>query len=160
MEVEIFKAKQADLQKILQLQKNCYLTEAEIYNDFQIQPLMQDFNSLFKEYENSIILKAENNGNIVGSVRGHVDKKTVFIGKLIVDKVYQNKGIGRLLLEAIEKEFKDCERFELFTGQRSTKNLFLYNKVGYQEFNRERINKKLTLIYLEKKSQQPTRHVI
>ncbi len=151
MEVAILKAKQADLQKILQLQKDCYLTEAEIYNDFQIQPLKQDFNSLLKEFENSIILKAEINGNIIGSVRGHVDKKTGFIGKLIVEKKYQNKGIGRLLLDKIEKEFKNCIRFELFTGQQSMKNIYLYNKVGYQEFKQQTINEKLTLIYLEKK---------
>jgi hypothetical protein len=63
---------------------------------------------------------------------------------------FQNKGIGRLLLDAIESTFKDCQRFELFTGFKSQKNLYLYNKLGYKEFKRQIINDNLTMIYLEK----------
>ena len=150
MQIDILPAKRKDLETILQLQKDCYLTEAQIYNDYNIPPLKQDLKSLEKEFENTTILKGMINGEIVGSVRGFVDNGTCFIGKLIVKKDFQNKGIGRLLLDSIETNFKDCYRFELFTGYKSQKNLYLYNKQGYKEFKRQVINDNTTMIYLEK----------
>lgn len=151
MQIEILKANKNDLETILQLQKDCYMTEAEIYNDYTIQPLQQDLKSLENEFKNATILKGVINGEIVGSVRGFVDNETSYIGKLIVKNDYQNRGIGRLLLVSIESTFKDCNRFELFTGFMSQKNLYLYNKLGYIEFKRQMINDNMTLIYLEKK---------
>jgi GNAT superfamily N-acetyltransferase len=150
MQIDILKANQNDLETILQLQKDCYLSEAEIYNDYNIPPLQQDLKSLENEFKNTTILKAVINGEIVGSVRGFVENETAYIGKLIVKKDFQNKGIGRLLLDSIESFFKDCNRFELFTGIKSEKNLYLYNKLGYKEFKRQLINDNLTMIYLEK----------
>ena len=151
MQIDILKANQNDLETILELQKDCYMTEAAIYNDYNIPPLKQDLESLKNEFKNTTILKSLINGQIVGSVRGFVDNETFYIGKLIVKKEFQNKGIGRLLLDSIELTFKDCTRFELFTGFKSQKNLYLYNKLGYKEFKRQRIHDNLTMIYLEKK---------
>ena len=150
MNIDILIAQQNDLPVILQLQKDCYLSEAEIYNDFQIPPLTQSLESLEDEFKNSIILKAEVNGEIIASIRGYAVDETAYIGKLIVRNDYQNKGIGRKLMEAIETSFKDCNRFELFTGFKSEKNLYRYNKLGYREFKRKIIDENLTLVYLEK----------
>lgn len=150
MQINILKAQKTDLASILQLQKDCYLSEAEIYNDYEIQPLTQDLQSLEKEFENSIILKSVINGEIVGSIRGYAANGTGYIGKLIVRSDHQNKGIGRLLMNAIELSFTDCKRIELFTGFKSLKNLYLYNKLGYKEFKSKAIDANLTLVYLEK----------
>jgi len=151
MPIDIFKAYKNDLETILQLQKDCYMTEAEIYNDYNIPPLQQDLKSIENEFENATILKAVVNGEIVGSIRGFVDNETAYIGKLIVKNSFQNKGIGQLLLDSLESIFKDCNRYELFTGDRSQKNLYLYNKLGYKEFKRQQITNNLTMVYLEKK---------
>jgi GNAT superfamily N-acetyltransferase len=150
MKIDILKVHRNDLETILQLQKDCYLAEAEIYNDYTNQPLQQDLKSLENEFENTTILNAVIDGEIVGSIRGFVDDKTTYIGKLIVNKDFQNKGIGRMLLDSMESTFIDCKRFELFTGFKSQKNLYLYNKLGYKEFKRQMINETLIMIYLEK----------
>jgi len=151
MDIDILEAEQNDLKVILQLQKDCYLTEAEIYNDYDIQPLKQDIDSLVDEFKHSTILKAVLNGEIIGSVRGYIEYDTLYIGKLIVKREYQNKGIGHLLLETMESFVNGCSRFELFTGMKSKKNLHLYIKQGYSEFKRQYVNDNLTLIYLEKR---------
>jgi N-acetylglutamate synthase-like GNAT family acetyltransferase len=150
MQIEILEASQNDLEEILQLQKDCYMSEAEIYNDYSIQPLQQDIESLEDEFKKTTILKGVMDGEIVGSVRGFVENETTYIGKLIVKGDIQNQGMGRMLLESIESTFKDCNRFELFTGLRSEKNLYLYNKQGYREFKRQMLNDSLTMVYLEK----------
>jgi GNAT superfamily N-acetyltransferase len=139
------------LVEILQLQKECYQTEAETYNDYNIPPLTQDLESLKDEFKKSTILKGMVNGHIIASVRGYSDKETCYIERLIVNKDYQNRGLGRLLMNSIESIFKDCTRFELFTGFKSQKNLYLYNKLGYNEFKQQKINENLTFVYLEKK---------
>ena len=54
-------------------------------------------------------------------------------------------------MDSIELIFKDCNRFELFTGFKSEKNFHLYNKLGYKEFKQQKLNDNLVLVYLEKK---------
>lgn len=151
MEPRIVKAGPEDLEAILELQKDCYLSEAEIYNDYTIPALHQDLASLQKEYEHTTILKCVVDNEIAGSVRAYAEKDTVYIGRLIVGKDHQNKGYGSLLIRSVESEFGGYRRFELFTGHKSLKNLYLYNKLGYKEFRRERVNSNLTMVYLEKK---------
>ena len=148
-EISITKAREEELEKILFLQKSCYLQEAEIYNDYSIPPLKQTLEDISKEFREQLILKMEYNNNIIGSVRAYLKNETCYIGKLIVDKEYQNRGYGSLLLKTIEKKFINADRYELFTGYKSTRNLYLYNKLGYNEFKEENRNG-LILKYLEK----------
>jgi len=151
----ITKANENDLEQILYLQKCCYLSEAEIYNNYSIAPLVQDFESIKNDFNNQTIFKLEYKDKIVGSVRAFIQNDSCYIGKLIVDKSYQNNGFGKLLLETVEKEFNKTTRFELFTGFKSEKNLYLYYKLGYREFKEEQVNG-MTIKYLEKKCQPLT----
>ena len=127
------------------------MSEADIYNDFDISPpLLQTLKELTKEFSESIILKAVLGDFIVGSVRGFQVDETVFIKRLIVNPNYQNQGIGTKLMKSIEDSFKNNKRYELFTGHKSKRNLHLYQKIGYKEFKRIPIHENLTMIYLEK----------
>jgi ribosomal protein S18 acetylase RimI-like enzyme len=87
---------------------------------------------------------------VVGSVRAYQQKDMVFIGRLAVKPDYQNKGIGAKLMISIEVIFESAKRFELFTGHKSIKNIYLYQKLGYREFKRMPVNDSLTMVYLEK----------
>ena len=78
---------------------------------------------------------------------------TCFIGKLIVHPEFQNQGIGTKLLKEIEYHFNSAKRFELFTGIKSEKNLYLYRKHGFEIFKREQVNEALTLVFMEKQAQ-------
>jgi GNAT superfamily N-acetyltransferase len=88
--------------------------------------------------------------SIAGSVRAYLSEGTCFVGRLIVHPELQNQGIGTRLMNEIEHLFSHAARFELFTGHLSERNLYLYNKLGYRPFKRERITDALTLVYLEK----------
>ncbi|MBT8354522.1 MAG: GNAT family N-acetyltransferase [Desulfofustis sp.] len=81
-----------------------------------------------------MILKAMSDGRIVGSVRAYAKEGVCHIGRLVVEPTYQNKGLGSRLLNAIEARFPAATRFELFTGERSKKSLYLYHKAGYEIF--------------------------
>ncbi|WP_074410379.1 MULTISPECIES: GNAT family N-acetyltransferase [Aquimarina] len=148
--MKISLAEKKDLKSILELQKTCYLEEAELYNDFSIPPLTQTLASIELDFENEKILKIESDGEIIGSVRGSLDSGTCKIGRLIVKKEFRKQGLGTRLMNQIESQFDVAKRFELFTGHKSDRNLVLYTKLGYSEFRKQRINKKLELIFLEK----------
>lgn len=140
----------SDAAEILALQKLSYFGEAEIYSEFGIPPLTQTFAEILVEFDRSIFLKTSVERQIVGSVRAYSQFGTCFIGRLIVHPDYQNRGIGTRLMAEIEQRFDDMERYELFTGHRSERNLHLYHKLGYRPFRTERVTDALSLIYLEK----------
>ncbi|MDD2467227.1 MAG: GNAT family N-acetyltransferase [Desulfobulbus sp.] len=139
-----------DSASILALQKLAYLSEAEIYNDFEIDPLTQTLDALHRDFEKQVFLKASVSGRIVGSVRGCLDHGTCLIGRLIVHPDFQGQGIGTQLMSSIESYFKTAKRYELFTGHRSERNLTLYQKLGYSTYTIEPVHENLALVFLEK----------
>jgi len=151
--MKIEKAEKQDLPDILALQKTAYKSEAEIYNDFSIQPLRQTMEEIQQEWESHTFLKAvDEDGGIIGSVRAVTKNGICFIGKLIVHPGFQNKGIGKSLMAAIENQFKNSDFFELFTGSKSRKNIALYEKLGYSPVRKEKIREDFGLVYLRKKN--------
>ena len=140
----------SDAEEILSLQKLAYRSEAEIYDDFSIPPLLQTLEEIRKDFENQVLLKATFDGKIIGSVRAFVREGTCYIGRLIVHPDFQNQGIGTELMRRIEETFKEARRFELFTGHKSEKNLHLYQKLGYQIFKTVKVNERLNIAFLEK----------
>ena len=97
-----------------------------------------------------MFLKASADGKIVGCVRGYVRDGTCFIGRLIVHPDLQNQGIGTRLMNEMEQHFHQARRYELFTGERSERNLHLYQKLGYRAFRTERLTDRVAIVYLEK----------
>lgn len=139
-----------DADQILELQKLAYISEAEVNDDFTIPPLHQTITEIRSEFSQQVFLKATIEDKIIGSVRCYLEKGTCYIGKLIVHPDWQNRGIGTRLLYAAEKQFPNADRYELFTGQKSEKNLHIYEKCGYRRFKRQVESDKLTLLFLEK----------
>ncbi|MGN0496294.1 MAG: GNAT family N-acetyltransferase [Lachnospiraceae bacterium] len=148
--MNIEKAGSGDLQNILDLQYLAYQSEAKLFNNMDIPPLKQKLEDVFNEYQKGTILKAlDEEGKIIGSVRGYLEDGTVYIGKLMVHPHEQGKGIGTKLLLSIEKEFPGY-RYELFTSTKSKRNIELYEKLGYKVFSERKITEELRFVYLEK----------
>ena len=144
-----------DLEEILALQKLAYQSEAQLNDDFSIPPLTQTLDEIRTEFGQAVFLKAVQDGKIIGSVRGRLDGDTCHIGRVIVHPERQNRGIGSRLLHEIER-WVDARRFELFTSQRSERNLYLYRKFGYRDFKQVPLNARVTLIFLEKLNDKTT----
>ena len=128
--MKIIKAEKDDLPAILSLQRLAYQSEAQLVNDFSIPPLRQTLEGLTVDFNDGIILKAVEESNpkeIIGSVRGRFFENTLYIGRLLVNPSFQNKGIGTALLLHIESLYPQA-RYELFTSDKSSKNISLYIK--------------------------------
>ena len=149
-EVSISCAGIADMAAILALQKLAYRSEAAIYGDFTIPPRTQTLEEITADCARQVFLKATLDGQIIGSVCGHIEGATCYVGRLIVHPLHQNQGLGTRLLREIEATFAEAERYELFTGSRSERNLHLYGKLGYRPCRRKQLSAAVELVFLEK----------
>lgn len=53
-------------------------------------------------------------------------------------------------MEQIELCFGQAQRFELFTGHKSERNVHFYERLGYRTFKSEEITKTLSFVFMEK----------
>ncbi|OXS59813.1 hypothetical protein B1A99_09735 [Cohnella sp. CIP 111063] len=148
--MSIARADREDLPEILELQYAAYQSEAAIYDDYNIQPLTQTLEDLEREAEDWIVFKAVEDRKIAGSVRVLVADGQCTIGKLIVHPDYQNRGIGKRLMKAVEDAFPHVRAIELFTGHKSERNIRFYGKLGYEKFKEVQVNEHLSLVYFRK----------
>ena len=148
--VFIDKAQACDLKAILELQYLAYQSEAKLFGNMDIPPLMQTIEEVCEEFQKGTVLKAvDDSGDIIGSVRAYEENGTVYIGKLMVHPKMQKQGIGTQLLLAMENEFPN-HRYELFTSSKSISNIRLYERLGYKIFKEEAVSEELQFVYLEK----------
>lgn len=150
MDAEIQRAGVADAHSILALQRLAYESEARIYNDWSIPPLIQTLDQVIEELAASHFLKATLEGALIGSVRARLVGGSCEIGRLIVHPDFQRRGLGGLLMTAIEQAFPAADRYELFTGSLSEGNIRLYQSLGYRRTRLHEVSARLTLVYMEK----------
>lgn len=151
--IEIIPATLDDAQNILTLQHLAYQTEAAIYDDDTLSPLLDALDNVTACFENRQFLKAVADDRIVGSVRAFQEGETCFVERLIVHPDLRRQGIGTALLRRIETLFPTARRFELFTGHKSESNIRLYERLGYRAYRQEPVNQKVSLVFMEKTKQ-------
>ncbi|WP_113702710.1 GNAT family N-acetyltransferase [Nonomuraea lactucae] len=140
----------ADAGEILTLQRAAYVSEAQLYGDPFIPPLVESVEQVRGVIQNGIVLKATDGARIVGAVRGQVSGTTCRVGRLVVAPDRQGEGLGTALLRALHEQVPEAAAFDLFTGHLSDGNLRLYRRLGYRETHRERMDDHLTLIHLRR----------
>ncbi|MEU4577722.1 GNAT family N-acetyltransferase [Nonomuraea sp. ATR24] len=148
--MDIQRAAGADAGEILTLQRAAYVSEAQLYGDPYIPPLVESVEQVRKAIEAGVVLKAVESGRVVGSVRGTLAGATCLVGRLVVAPDRQGRGLGTALLTALHERVPEAEAFDLFTGHLSESNLRLYRRLGYRETHRERMDDHLTLVHLRR----------
>ena len=148
--MRVEKAKIEDLSEILELQKLAFYSEAELYNDFTIEPLRQTLEGITEEFQNKVFVKVVKDDNIIGSARANWHDNSCWINKVIVHPDYQNLGIGKKLMNEIEKYFIEADKYILYTGYKSKRNIFFYEKLGYKKINSNQVVDDIHLVYMEK----------
>jgi ribosomal protein S18 acetylase RimI-like enzyme len=143
-----------DAQEILIIQRRAFASQGELYDDPKLPPLVETEAMFQADFEDNTILKAVRDGVIVGAVRGKMKGKRCLIGRLAVEPALQDRGVGRMLMEAIESRFPGARSFDLFTGHRSEKTIALYKKLGYEIFREKRESDTLTLVFMRKRNTQ------
>jgi ribosomal protein S18 acetylase RimI-like enzyme len=157
MSVTISAAAGQDAEQIFRLQYLCFQSEAALYGNYRIDPLVQSLDSVREEVAADCVFVARLGDEIVGSVHGRITEDgAAAIGKLCVHPRLRGHGIGARLLRAAESALADergARTFRLHAGHRSESNLSLYSKVGYQRVGTSQGADGVPMIVLEKQAQ-------
>ncbi|MFC4908037.1 GNAT family N-acetyltransferase [Actinomadura gamaensis] len=151
-EVRIGRAAPEDAGEILTVQRAAYVSEAQLYGDPFIPPLVESLEQVHRALTgDAVVLKAVRGDRIVGVVRAQFSERTCLVGRLAVAPDQQGAGVGRGLMDALEEEVAGrATACVLFTGHLSEDNLRLYRSLGYSETHRERVAAHLTFVHMRK----------
>ncbi|HEY7484794.1 MAG TPA: GNAT family N-acetyltransferase [Streptosporangiaceae bacterium] len=152
LDVRIERASPGDAGEILTVQRAAYLTEAQLYGDPFIAPLIESLDQLRAVLAgDAVVLVARQGPRLVGAVRGTFNDQTCLAGRLVVAPDLRGQGIGTRLMRALEAAVTGrAGTIVLFTGHLSDGNLRLYRRLGYTEVRRERVAAHLTLVHMRK----------
>ncbi|KQL44853.1 GNAT family N-acetyltransferase [Brevibacillus choshinensis] len=97
-------------------------------------------------WDSDLVMVAEKEGNVVGVVVGTIDGSRAFFYRLAVLPSEQGSGIGRQLVEAIEKRFKQrgVNRVLIMVNQDNPEVLPFYHSLGYELQKYVTLSKKLS----------------
>ena len=109
MVFEIRKARTGDIKEIQLLAKKSF----EMYTKNAgitklIAPLEETYDDILKAIETTNVFVAIAGQEVIGSVRIEIKPdKTAYLSRFGVSSVYQNNGIGKILLNAVDKSMKE-----------------------------------------------------
>lgn len=130
--LRIARAEASDAPELLVLQRACWVAEALANDTLAVPALHETLADVERGIAEQQTWVVRDGPRLVGSVRGKVAGDAWEIGRLMVAPDLSGRGLGRFLLSWIEQHRPEgIERFELFTGARSTRNLRLYGNAGY-----------------------------
>ena len=124
-----------DAGAVLTVQRAAFLAEAMAYGR-AIPPVRETVAQIEAAIAGGQMLVARDGTRLVGAVRVARDGAEASISRLAVAPDRQGEGLGGRLLAAAEAHAGDVDRYVLFTGQRSERNLRLYRRHGYVETHR------------------------
>lgn len=112
MEKMVFVVRKAALEDIAQIQESAkeafglYTEGAGITG--LVGPLDEKYEDIKKDIENKIVFVVLLNNYIVGSVRVEIKPdNTAYLGRFGVRQAYQNNGLGKILMNAVDNEMKE-----------------------------------------------------
>ncbi len=148
MKIEI--ATIEDVPEILELQYKAFYPVAEQLNWLDAPNLTETVNQAREDFPKFTVLKmVDDNGKIIGSVRGNVDDGSLYIGRLMVLPEFQQNGYGRLLFHKIQ-ELLPHRRVWLETCADVQSSFTFYEREGFNTFKTEVLGNGLTWVSMEK----------
>jgi ribosomal protein S18 acetylase RimI-like enzyme len=97
-------------------------------------------------WDSDLVMVAEQDGQVVGVVVGTIDGTRAYFYRLAVLPSMQRTGIGRNLVEAIEKRFRQrgVNRVLIMVNQDNPEVLPFYHSLGYEVQKYVTLSKKLS----------------
>ena len=148
MKIEI--ANIEDVPELLNLQYKAFRPVAESLNWLDAPTLTETVEHALGEFLKYTTLKMlDDDGKIIGSVRGRVEDGALYIGRLMVLPECQGRGYGKILFREIQKRLPH-NRVWLFTCGEVQRTVSFYEHEGFRTFHTEHFEKGHTWISMEK----------
>lgn len=138
MEPIIRKAKPSHIPDLVDLLRELFSIEADF--DFNAKLQEKGLTMMILSPEASCVMVAEVNRKVVGMCTGQLVVSTAkggfsgLIEDMVISREYREKGLGSLLLKAVEKWCIDnkASRIQLLADKNNTKALKFYEKCGWK----------------------------
>ena len=132
---EVRKAAKEDTAAVEKITKEAFFKYCELADlDYSIEALEESGADIARDIENKEVYVAFIDDIPVGSVRIEVlDGKRAYLSRFGVRMDYQNSGIGKILMRAVDKAMKKngVKRLELHTGAKVTDLVRFYYSRGF-----------------------------
>jgi ribosomal protein S18 acetylase RimI-like enzyme len=125
-----------------------YAHIARIWEDTGLeQTETETIDALAKQlaWDSELVMIAEYEEKVVGVIVGTIDGSRGYFYRLAVDPDYQRHGVGRKLVEALEKRFKEkgVNRVFIMVNQDNKKVIPFYHSLGYEVKEYINLSKKI-----------------
>jgi ribosomal protein S18 acetylase RimI-like enzyme len=121
---------ESDLPEILKIQAEAF---GEYQGAYETSAWTKEtLESVTLDSREKVILVAELDGTVVGSVRYWIAGGVCVIRLLSVRPAYQGRGIGKALLREIERLAVDAHKLFVCTMLRASRNIALFLNLGYR----------------------------
>jgi tRNA (guanine37-N1)-methyltransferase len=135
---ELRLARPSDVGELLTLQRACWVQEQHDNPGVRIPALHESRADVEAWVQEWTTLVLRSGGRLVGAVRGRRVGDHWDIGRVMVAPDLQGRGLGRVLLEAIQDAApEDVTEHVLFTGAGSARNIRMYQKAGFRLVRQE-----------------------
>ncbi|MGH3509456.1 MAG: tRNA (guanosine(37)-N1)-methyltransferase TrmD [Nocardioidaceae bacterium] len=123
----------ADVGELLTLQRACLLQEAVANPGLDIEALTDTYEDVRGWVAEGTTLVLRRGGRLVAAARGRLSEGSWTIGRLMVAPDLQGQGLGRLMLEHIERAAPpEATGFDLCAWAGSDRNQRIYRRAGYR----------------------------
>ena len=127
-EIELRPATPADAPRLADIVQAAYGHYVERLG--RPRPMPDDYAEVIRRDQ---VVVAERGGAVVGLVVLQVGDEGFVVDNVAVDPAHKGSGVGRALLERAEAEARRAgfDSVALYTHERMTENLALYERIGY-----------------------------
>ncbi len=139
-------------QSVLNVQIPSYQVEAKLINFFDLPPLGENIENLQQSGENFFGYYI--NDELAGVISYKIEDKTLDIHRLMVAPNHFRKGIGRILLQFIEKVENHIHEIIVSTGANNTPAKNLYIDQGFSEIGKMEVSKGIFMSNFKKKMKE------
>jgi predicted N-acetyltransferase YhbS len=128
--IRIRPATEADFDVLLQVQQAAF---GEYANLYEVSAwTTETLDSLKQDAKEKHILVAESEGVVIGSVRFWTVAGVCVIRLLSVRPAHQRHGVGKALIQEIERVTADAHKFYACTMLRTARNIHFFLNLGYK----------------------------
>jgi predicted N-acetyltransferase YhbS len=128
--MQIRRATAPDFQEILKVQAEAF---GQYEGTYEVSAWTKEtLEDITTSALDKVILVAESEGRLVGSVRYWVAGGVCVIRLLSVSPVYQGRGVGKALMREIEQLATDAHKLYVCTMLRTSRNVALFLGLGYR----------------------------
>ena len=131
---EVRHAEEKDIESIMEITREAFIKYSEMTGVTKLDALNETYEDVKYDIENKFVLIALSDGEPVGCVRVEIKPdKTAFLTRFAVKVTCQNNGIGKSLMNHVDKSMKkrDVKEISLYTASKAAPLIRFYYGRGF-----------------------------